>query len=124
MRVESPGPGKGEHAFDKRLPIAKELTVGRFIVEIDGDSPVFTGLADSVSHGHPQVRWSLSWVTKDADKASQFQEDRGRSGTLPLKSVECAKFYGSGSEKLFDNQQQLLCTSLMMPTNAWTIAML
>src|SRR5262249_18066761 len=47
---------KGEHAFDKRLPIAQELKVGRFIVEIDGDGAVFTGLADSVAHGHPQVR--------------------------------------------------------------------
>src|SRR5262249_24896015 len=27
------------------------------------------------SHGHPQVTWSMSWVTKDEDKASQ--EDRG-----------------------------------------------
>jgi hypothetical protein len=30
----------------------------------------------------------MQWMTKDEDKASQFQEDRG-GGTLPLKSVEC-----------------------------------
>jgi hypothetical protein len=31
----------------------------------------------------------MSWVTKDEDKTSQFQEDRGGGRTLPLKSVEC-----------------------------------
>ncbi len=34
----------------------------------------------------------MSWVTKDEDKASQFQEDRGSGGTVPLKSVECGFF--------------------------------
>jgi HSP20 family protein len=33
----------------------------------------------------------MSWVTKDADKVSPLQEDRG-GGTLPLKPVECGKF--------------------------------
>jgi hypothetical protein len=95
--LKAQGQEKGEHAFDKCLPIAKELKVGRFIVEIDGDGPIFTGLVDSVSHGHPQIRWSLSWVTKDEDKASQFQEGRGGGGTLPLKSVECG-FFDWGSQ--------------------------
>jgi HSP20 family protein len=49
------------------------------------------GLAGGGSHGHPQVTGSMSWVTKDADKVSPLQEDRG-GGTLPLKPVECGKF--------------------------------
>ena len=32
-------------------------------------------------------------MTKDEDKAAQFQEDRSGGGTLPLKSVECDKFH-------------------------------
>jgi len=70
--LNAQGQAKGEHAFDKRLTIAKELPVVRFIVEIDGDGPVCKALADSVSHGHPQVRWSLSGVTKDEDKAARL----------------------------------------------------
>ena len=33
----------GKHAFDKRLAIAKQLIVERFILKINGDGPVFTG---------------------------------------------------------------------------------
>jgi hypothetical protein len=82
--LKAKGQGKGEHACDKCLPVAKELKVGRFIVEIDGDSPVFTGLAGSGSHGHPQVRWSRQLVTQDAGNASSLQEDRDDVVALPL----------------------------------------
>ena len=36
---------------NKPLAVAKELKVGRFIVKIDGDGPVFAGLAGGISHG-------------------------------------------------------------------------
>src|SRR5262249_50314957 len=39
---------EGEHEFDKRLAIPQELKVGGFVLEIDGDRPVFAGLAGSV----------------------------------------------------------------------------
>ena len=65
-------------------------------MEIDGDSPVFTGLASGVSHGHPQVRWSRQLVAQDAGNASPLQEDCDGVGALPLKLVECAKFFGGG----------------------------
>ena len=32
---------KGEHAFDKRLAVAKQLKVGRFVSKIDSDGTVF-----------------------------------------------------------------------------------
>jgi hypothetical protein len=59
--LKAKGQDERHHAFNKRLPIAQRLEVGRFIVEIDGDGPVFTGLAGRVSHGHPQVRCRCSW---------------------------------------------------------------
>jgi hypothetical protein len=42
---------KGEHAFDKRLAIAKQLIVGRVVAKIDRDGPVVAGLAGGVAHG-------------------------------------------------------------------------
>ena len=38
---------------NKPLAVAKELKVGRFIVKIDGDGPVFAGLVSGVTHESP-----------------------------------------------------------------------
>jgi hypothetical protein len=38
--LKAQGKEKGEDTFDKRFTVAKELQVGRFIVEIDGNGPV------------------------------------------------------------------------------------
>src|SRR5262249_46908148 len=65
--------------------------VGRFVLEIDGDRPVFVGLASSVAHGHPQVRWSMQLVTKDEGDAAQFQEDRDGVWVLPRNPMESEK---------------------------------
>ena len=51
--LKAKGQEKGEDAFDKRLAIAQELKVGRFVVKIDGDGPVFAGLASGIAHGSP-----------------------------------------------------------------------
>ena len=51
--LKAKGQEKGEYAFDKRLAIAKQLHVGRFVLKIDGDSPVYTDLAVCASHGSP-----------------------------------------------------------------------
>ena len=53
FELKAQGQEKGEHAFDKRLAIAKQLKVGRFVLKIDGDGPVFAGLAGGVAHGSP-----------------------------------------------------------------------
>jgi hypothetical protein len=89
FELQAKGEETGEYAFDKRLAVAKQLYVARFVLKIDGDGPVFAGLAGCGLHGHPQVRWSRQLVTKDEGNVSQFQEDRDGVGTLPLKSVEC-----------------------------------
>ena len=38
---------------EKRLAIAKQLKVGRFILKIDGDGPVFAGLFGCFAHVSP-----------------------------------------------------------------------
>jgi len=40
-KLKAHGQEKGEHALEERLAIAQELKVGRFILKINGDSPVF-----------------------------------------------------------------------------------
>src|SRR5262245_27932575 len=45
------GQDEGDHEFDKGLAIAKQLKVGRFMLKINRDGPVFAGLADCIVHG-------------------------------------------------------------------------
>jgi hypothetical protein len=46
---------KGEHAFDKRFAIAQELTIGGFVLKIDGDGPVYAWLFGGVMHVSPRL---------------------------------------------------------------------
>jgi hypothetical protein len=59
LELKAKGQDEGEDTFEECLAIAQQLEVRRFTPEINGDGAVFTGLAGCVSHGHPQVRWSL-----------------------------------------------------------------
>ena len=51
--LKAEGQEKGEDTLEKGLAITKQLKVGRFVLEIDGESPVFAGLASGVAHGLP-----------------------------------------------------------------------
>ena len=51
--LKAKGQEKGEHAFDKRLTVAKELKVGRFIVKIDGDGAVVPRPCGCCAHVSP-----------------------------------------------------------------------
>jgi hypothetical protein len=51
--LQAKGEEKGEHAFDKRLPIAQELKVGRFVSKIDSDGAVFAGPFGCCTHVSP-----------------------------------------------------------------------
>jgi hypothetical protein len=75
FELKAKGHHEGEDTFEERLAIVKQLHVGRFVLKIDGDGPVYASLAGCGSHGHPQVRWSMPLVTKDEGKASPFQEE-------------------------------------------------
>ena len=56
FELKAKGQEKGEHELDKRLAVAKQLKVGRFILEIDGDGPVCRGSVwPLLSMCHPQV---------------------------------------------------------------------
>ena len=46
---------EGQHTFEKRLPIAQELKVGRFVLKIDGDGPVCAWLFGGVTHVPPRL---------------------------------------------------------------------
>jgi len=51
--LKTKGEEEREHAFDKRLAVAKQLIVGRFVVKIDSDGPVFAGLFGCCAHVSP-----------------------------------------------------------------------
>jgi hypothetical protein len=51
FQLKAKGEEKGEDELDKCPAVVKELRVGCFIVEIDGDGAVDASLADRVSHG-------------------------------------------------------------------------
>ena len=51
--LKTKGEEEREHAFDKRLAVAKELNVGHFIVEIDGDGAVFSRRFGRCAHVFP-----------------------------------------------------------------------
>ena len=42
--LKAEGENERAHAFDKRLAIAKQLKVGRFMLKINSDGPVFAGM--------------------------------------------------------------------------------
>jgi hypothetical protein len=45
FQLKAKGQEEGEHELEKRLAIAKQLKVGCFVLEIDGDCPIIAGLA-------------------------------------------------------------------------------
>ena len=51
--LKAEGEDESEYKFDECLAIAKQLKVGRFILKINSDGPVFAGLASGGSHGSP-----------------------------------------------------------------------
>jgi hypothetical protein len=51
LELKAKGEEKGKDEFDKRLTVVKELKVGPFIVEIDGNGAVVASLAGRLSHG-------------------------------------------------------------------------
>src|SRR5215471_2035328 len=51
--LKAEGEEEHEHAFNKGLPVAKQLHVGRFVSKIDGDGPVFAGPFGGCAHVSP-----------------------------------------------------------------------
>ena len=57
--LKAKGEEEGEDELDKRFAVARELKVGGFIVEIDGDGAVVAGRFGGLSHvsPHGDGRW-------------------------------------------------------------------
>ena len=55
-KLKANGQEEGEHELEKRLAIAKQLKVGRFILKIDGDGPVLACRLGCLSHLSPPLR--------------------------------------------------------------------
>jgi len=53
--LKADGQDEGQHAFEKRFPIAQELKVGCFVLKIDGDGPVYAWLFGCVMHVPPRL---------------------------------------------------------------------
>ena len=91
-QLKAHGQKEGEHELEERLAIAKQLKVGRFILKINGDSPVFAWLFRSASHesllGH-QV--SSDDVRHDGGDPLKSQDHHAGLRALPLKAMECGK---------------------------------
>ena len=51
--LKTQGQHEGDDTFEERLPIAKQLNVGRFISKIDGDRAVFSGRFGGYAHVSP-----------------------------------------------------------------------
>src|SRR5215831_431677 len=51
FQLKAEGHHEGEDTFEERLAIVKQLHIGRFVLKIDGDGPVFASLAGGGSHG-------------------------------------------------------------------------
>ena len=43
FQLKAKGQEEGAHELEKRLAITKQLKVGGFVLEIDGDRPIFRG---------------------------------------------------------------------------------
>jgi hypothetical protein len=91
FQLQTKGQHEGEDTFEERLPIAQQLEIGRFALEIDGDGAVFAGPAGRVAHGHPSVIGSRKLKKHDGGNALQSQDYCEGLRGLPLKAMECGK---------------------------------
>jgi hypothetical protein len=64
--LNADGQDEGQHTFEKRFPVAKQLNVGRFILKIDGDGTIYACLCGCFPHVSPsghqvssadEIRW-------------------------------------------------------------------
>ena len=89
LQLQAQGQEKGEHAFDKRFAITQELTIGGFVVNIDGDGPIYAGLVSGVAY---VTSGQMVGATDDPSwgETAQRQGDHEGYRGSPHNSVECA----------------------------------
>src|SRR5437899_1779642 len=91
--LKTKGEEEREHAFDKRLAVAKQLIVGRFVVKIDSDGPVFAGLAGRVAHGSSSGQMVGAADDPQWGKTCLMARRPRQRWALPLNTMECVKIY-------------------------------
>ena len=96
FELKAEGQDEGEDTFEKRLAIAKQLKVGRFVLKIDGDGAVFARRLAAVPMCHPQVIRSRQLMRHDGGNTLKSQDHREGLRTLPLNPMECGLFYPFG----------------------------
>ena len=72
--LKAKGQDEGEDTLDKRLAVVKERKIGRLVLKINGDSPVFAGLAGLFLHGSPSGHQVCAVYDTTWGNPSQFQE--------------------------------------------------
>src|SRR5215468_4876374 len=88
--LKADGQDEGQHTFEKRLPIAQELKVGRFVLKIDGDGPVCAWLFGCVTHVPPRLL-GLCYAGHNRGATPKHFKPTGKAeGPSPLNSMECA----------------------------------
>jgi len=53
LGLKPEGHDERQHQFDKRLAVAQQLNVGRFVLKINGGSPVFSRRFGRYAHVSP-----------------------------------------------------------------------
>ena len=94
--LKTKGEEEREHAFDKRLAVAKQLIVGRFVVKIDSDGPVFAGLAGRVAHGSSSGQMVGAADDPQWGKTCLMARRPRQRWALPLNTMECEIYLYGG----------------------------
>jgi hypothetical protein len=87
--LKAEGQDEGQHTFEKRLPIAQELQVGRFVPKIDGDGPVCAWLFGGVTHVPPRLLGLCYAGHNRGATPNHFKTTGQDEGSSPLNSMEC-----------------------------------
>ena len=91
--LEAEGEEEGEDAFDKRFAITKELEVGGFVVEINGDGAVAACRFRGVSHISSPGQRPLALMRYGDGNILKDQAYGERLGVPPLNSGECGNAF-------------------------------
>jgi hypothetical protein len=92
LQLKAEGHDEGKDTFEKRLPIAKQLEIRRFALEIDSDSAIFSRRFRHCVHMYPSAIRSWKLRRHSGGNALQSQNYCEELRVLPLKAVEGGHF--------------------------------
>jgi hypothetical protein len=89
VELKANGEDEGEDELDERFAIAKELRVGRLIVEIDSEGAILAWCFGGLCHVSSPLGW---WLIRMRHGESNILKDQAywkRLRVLPLNPMEC-----------------------------------